>query len=232
MLGLRKSASDAVQQGDEYFRWRGGSVSRLESLFDAVIALALTLIVVSVDVPKSFDELMLAFRKLPAFAICFAILLMCWYYHFLFHRRYGLEGYPVVILNCVLMFLVVFYVYPLKFLYTFMFAQQGEVQIDQSQMGLLMALYSGGFVAIFVVMLLLHIYAWTRRKDLELNRNEEIQTRMKIAEHGIYILIGMLSIGIACLGGWAPLAGMIYALIGPAQFANAFWWTRKLQLKT
>ena len=40
MFGLRKSADEIVQQGDRFFRWRGGDVSRLESLFDAVVALA------------------------------------------------------------------------------------------------------------------------------------------------------------------------------------------------
>lgn len=74
MLPLRQSPSDIVQQADKYFRWRGGEVFRLESLFDAIIALAPTLIVVSVEVPSSFAELTESFRKLPAFAICFAIL--------------------------------------------------------------------------------------------------------------------------------------------------------------
>jgi len=35
------------QAGETDFRWRGGGVSRIEALSDAVFALALTLIVVS-----------------------------------------------------------------------------------------------------------------------------------------------------------------------------------------
>lgn len=228
MLGLRKTADEAVQQGDRFFRWRGGDVSRLESLFDAIIALALTLIVVSVEVPNAFDELLVSFRKLPAFAICFAILLMCWYYHFLFHRRYGIEDYPIVMLNGVLMFLVVFYVYPLKFLYSFMFAGGSEVQITKDQVPTLMTMYSGGFVAIFVLLLLMYVYAYTKREGLHLSENEILLTQLKLAELSIYILVGLLSIAIAVIIGDAAWAGFIYFLVGPLQGLNGYWWGKRL----
>ncbi|NIV14887.1 MAG: DUF1211 domain-containing protein [Aliifodinibius sp.] len=40
--------------GDQEFRWRGGDVSRMEGFSDAVFAFALTLLVVSLQVPNSF----------------------------------------------------------------------------------------------------------------------------------------------------------------------------------
>jgi hypothetical protein len=49
------------QQGfgaDHGFRWRGGDISRLEGLSDAVFAFAVTLLVVSLEVPETFDELL------------------------------------------------------------------------------------------------------------------------------------------------------------------------------
>lgn len=226
MLSARKAASDIVQQGDRLFRWRGGEVSRLESLFDAVIALALTLIVVSIEVPSSFDALLDSFYKLPAFAVCFAILLMCWYYHFLFHRRYGIEDFPIVVLNGILMFLVVFYVYPLKFLYTLMFAQRGEINITAEQIPLLMIMYSGGFVAIFILMFLMYGYAYLKREGLNLNANEVALTRLKLGEHGCYIAIGIVSIVLATLPDMSPIAGLVYCAIAPMQFFNGLFWGR------
>ncbi len=228
MLEITKPTRLRIMQGDRFFRWRGGDVSRLESLFDAVIALALTLIVVSVEVPSSFDALLGAFQKLPAFAICFAILVMCWYYNFLFHRRYGIEDFPITILNSILMFLVVFYVYPLKFLYAFMFAQ-AETTITQAQIPLLMYMYSGGFVAIFTNLLLMYAYAYSKRVGLELSPNEVLLTKMKLSELGIYVFVGILSILlVACLGS-ASSAGLVYCLVGPAQGMNGFAWGRHLQ---
>jgi uncharacterized membrane protein len=56
------------------FRLRGNEVTRLQSFSDAVFGLALTLLVVSLDVPKSFDDLVGTMRGFTAFAICFLLL--------------------------------------------------------------------------------------------------------------------------------------------------------------
>src|SRR6476646_7585910 len=99
------------------FRLRGREVARLESFSDAVFGFALTLLVVSLDVPKSFADLLATMRGFPAFAICFLLLAVIWNSHYKFCRRYGLDDGTARFLTCVLLFLVLFYVYPLKFLF-------------------------------------------------------------------------------------------------------------------
>lgn len=100
------------------FRWRGGEITRIEGFSDAVFAFAVTLLVVSLEVPRTFDELQETMRGFIAFAICFLMLLLVWFWHYTFFRRYGLQGTAITILNGILLFLVLFFVYPLKFLFT------------------------------------------------------------------------------------------------------------------
>ena len=40
--------------GEGNFRWRGKEISRIEGLSDAVFGFAITLLVVSLEVPKKF----------------------------------------------------------------------------------------------------------------------------------------------------------------------------------
>src|ERR1700752_4048886 len=95
-----------------YFRWRGGEITRLEAFCDVVFGFALTLLVVSLEVPRNYEELMSAMRGFVPFAVCFAQLVMIWRAHYIFSRRYGLEDRYTVFLNVALLFVVLFYVYP------------------------------------------------------------------------------------------------------------------------
>ena len=46
------------------FHLRGGEVKRIETFSDAVFAFAVTLSIVSLEVPKSFEELVITRKKL------------------------------------------------------------------------------------------------------------------------------------------------------------------------
>src|SRR5436853_5038549 len=105
---------------DQDFRWRGGETARIEGLSDAVFAFAVTLLVVSLEVPKTFNELAVLMRGFISFAICFGLLIQVWYEQFLFFRRYNLQDKGTLWLNAFLLFVVLFYVYPLKFLFSFL----------------------------------------------------------------------------------------------------------------
>jgi len=87
---------------------RHREVSRIEAFSDAVFAFGITLLVVSLEVPKTFDELMLVIRGFPAFAVSFAMIFQVWWRHYRFFRSYDLEDSFVVVWTGVLLFVVLF----------------------------------------------------------------------------------------------------------------------------
>src|SRR5256885_105547 len=138
-------------------RWRSHEPSRLETFSDAVFAFAVTLIIVSLEVPKSFDELFETMKGFVSFGVCFALLFLIWNNQNIFFRRFGLADAYVTFLNGVLLFLVLIYTYPLKFLFTLIFSgdntylSHGEKlsMIRTDQVPTLMYVYNTGYVLIY-----------------------------------------------------------------------------------
>ena len=214
------------QGGEEDFRWRGEEVSRIEGVSDAVFAFAVTLLVVSLEVPKTFEELLATMRGFFAFAICFYLLLIVWYEHYKYFRRYGLRDVLIQFLNGALLFLVLMYVYPLKFLFTLLvdllFGFTESETIEPSQVPQLMVIYGAGFVAIQLVFVLMYLRAYSLRATLELDAREQSMTREEIQGSLLNISVGLASVAIAFLGGERLLswAGYVYVLVFPMQVIN------------
>jgi hypothetical protein len=208
------------------FRARGREVSRLEAFSDAAFAFALTLLVVSLEVPRSFDDLLDRLRGVPAFAVCFATLIWVWAAHYKFFRRFGLQDRLTVALNSVLLFVVMLYVYPLKFMFTIFMGMitgiqpAGSARIASSQVGDLFIIYGAGFMAVFGLLALMNLRAYGLRQVLELDERERLMTRQEIAR-----LVGVAGVGgvslalaIGLPAGLAGLSGLAYALIGVVEF--------------
>jgi uncharacterized membrane protein len=196
------------------FQLRGREVSRVEAFSDVVFGFALTLIVVSLEVPQTFHELMQIMRGFTGFAICFAILTWVWHCHHTFFRRYALTDEYTIFLNTVLLFLVLFYTYPLKFIFSIV---TGQVSGSYGDARTLFLIYGLGFAGIFALFFLMYRHAWSKREELELNEYERHDTVTAMWMYGSYVAIGLVSCGIAQVAGrsWMGLAGLVYFAIGP-----------------
>jgi len=225
---IREKLIDKGIGENKKFRWRSHEISRTEGLSDAVFGFAITLLVVSLEVPKTFGELMQTMRGFGAFAISFTLLFMVWFNQYKFFRRYGLEDNLTVCLNAILLFVVLFYVYPLKFLFTFLvslFTGGGgrvhlpggveSLMVDSGdQVAVLMIIFGAGYIAVFGVFVLLYGHAYRQRGALELNELEVLDTRSDIQESALNVGVGTLSVAIAVLGRgrYSFVAGMVYML--------------------
>ena len=195
---IRELAGHQLVPPEKNFRWRGGEITRLEAFTDAVFAFAVTLLIVSLEVPKTFSEFALTLKGFVPFAICFGLLAHLWHQHYIYSRRYGLQTTYSIFLNLILLFVVLFYVYPLKFMFTLTLGQvfgAGAVEtrhpIQIHDVPVLVAVFGLGYAAVFTLFGLLYQYAWSKRTQLQLNEYELLRTRHDMTNHWVVAAIGL-----------------------------------------
>lgn len=212
--------------------FRGREVSRIEGFSDAVFGFTLTLLVVSLEVPENFADLQRILIGFPAFAVTFTVICWVWYEHYLLFRRYDLEDGFTVVLNCVLLFLVVFYAYPMKFMFTrlvsgsmFGFGPGIGSGLSAPDARQLMLVYSGGFAALFATFMLLHGNALRQREALALDALAVFDARASVRRHAISVSIGMASVMIALIAPiqYLAAAGLLFFVMGPAHGAFGYF---------
>jgi len=224
---------------EPHFRWRGGEITRLEAFTDAVFAFAVTLLVVSLEVPRTFTELLATMKGFVAFGVCFAMLTWVWYCHYLFARRFGLQTVYVISLNLLLLFVVLFYVYPLKFLFTLSVGELAgtvprallEGMINPGQVPQLFVVYCLGYVAVFAILGFLNLYALQLREPLGLDEYETLATRHAVRTLFSYASVGVLVMVVALLlpPSVAGLAGVLFFLNGVIGWVLGMHFQRRSQ---
>ena len=217
------------------FRWRGREVSRLEALSDAVFGFAITLLVVSLDPPRTAAALFQAIGGLVVFALCFAILFLVWFNQYRFFRRYGLDDTITIVLNAVLLFVIVFFVYPLRFVFSMVVeiaqgnrpweqTHEGVLVLSSGQWPLLMTVFSAGYLAVFLLFALMHLHAYRLRDALELSPTERYDTLDNVRESLLNVGVALVSIVLAWFAGdRGPLwAGLSYWAVGPVMWLHGW----------
>lgn len=203
------------------------SKSRLEGFSDSVFAFAATLLVVTLEVPKEFGELNDLKYGFISFGISFFALALLWKVHYNFFRRIKEIDNIIITLNMILLFVILFYVYPLKFLTNSTIGNSVFNSVDE--LASVFQMYSIGFVLIFVVVALLYKHA---SKNKNLTSNEKLFLKQYARHFWIFVFVGTLSFLIAFLmiGLKFGLPGFVYPLLGPLCWWHGKWSEKKYPL--
>ena len=113
----------------------------------------------------------------------------------------------------ILLFVILFYVYPLKFMFTLFVAGVSGQHVDDpvSVLPTLFVIYGIGFVAVYWSIAAMYMHAYRKRGQLQLNAVEEIDTRESMYDNFITGSFGILSMLVA---RWFPgFGGLVYFLL-------------------
>lgn len=218
------------RQHDPRINYRGGSASRMDNLTDAVFGIAITLLIFNLSNPNSFSDLLTFTKTLPAFLISISFLVLIWKEHLEFSEVYTLNDTRLTILNTVFIALVIFYVYPLRFLTLFLtnlvFHTDIQVSIGGDQVPYLMVYYGFVAFALYLVLYLFYRRAYSLNTALHLNEFERFYTQAQLQRTLIMFTVPLLSILVTLFVNqfsfiWASfLGGVTYLLYTPL----IIWW--------
>jgi uncharacterized membrane protein len=210
--------------------------TRLEAFSDAIFGFAATLLVVSLDVPSTYEALVRSLYGFVAFGLSFAMLVGIWAMHRDFFRRYPLGDTRTVLLNTALLFLVLFYVYPLKFLTRLIAVMlfRGHfggdtVTIQGEQLGGMFTIYGFGWAAVFVCLALMYLHAAREAPRVGFSGVQVSDAYDRFGAFLVMSLLGIVSAGFAManIGVRYGVPGWMYALNGPALSLYWVWRHRK-----
>lgn len=202
------------------------NISRVEALSDGVFAFAATLMVVNLDMDDSLAWFGAKASGLISFGVSFFVLMILWKIHYNYFRRNSYIDNWIVFFNSILLFVVLYYVFPLKSL---IISWMGVQAIQPEDLASLFVMYGFGFALIFLCYALMYYRAY--RKTVNLDSSLDL---LFYAQHfSLYVVTAILSItlGILKVGITFGAPGFFYAVLGPVCFLHAMWFDKKFRKK-
>lgn len=222
---------------DPNFRWRGEQVTRIENLSDIAFALALGMIISGTDVPRTFEDLQSFLFYLVPTAAAFGIMLQIWNIHFTFFRRYGVADRTIILLNAILIFVVLYLAYPLRFTFDALYAwvigqithdysRAFEIGMTGSNGAMTISFFVIGFGVCTALLALKHEHIILRRSQLSLNDYEFAATRATRAQLWFGTLVAFSVAPVALLTQIGPMAAFLLFLQIPATRLTRWYYHR------
>ena len=232
---------DKIIQGldhDPDFQWRGKNVTRIENLSDIVFALAFGMLVSTGFPISNFSDLELFLASTIPVSAGFAIMVFLWHQHFTFFRRYGVADQKIIFLNAVLLFVILYLAYPLRFsfesFYLFVvssitgdysvMAEKGLDSFDTS--GVILGFFGVGYALVHLIYALMHHHVIKKKDKLALSPVEIIITKRSIFTNWFLVLLSSV---MAAIAYFSPLNGMAGFILG---FSGLAYWASKVKYKT
>ena len=204
------------------------SKSRIEALSDAIFGLALTFLVVKMEIPKNYAEFESMSHGFIGFFITFLMLFIVWNNQArLLSSIEQIDTSLKALLACFL-FTILFFVFPLKYMFTlaletFFPFYHSEIKMEEtlsvSQISQLIHIFSSTLMAIFGLLMLMNAYILFNRQKLVLivspmSIKREIFTDLSTVLIALlsHILVYFLS------ANYLYLTGLVYLLILPSRW--------------
>jgi uncharacterized membrane protein len=194
---IRKYLPGLPKADKEKIKWRSHEVTRIEALSDAVFAFGISLLIISLEVPKNSHELMEALRGLVPFFLSCILIFWVWRAQYKFFRRYGLHDDLTITLNAILLFVLLGYVYPLKFMFSVVFLP-GYTIVDMHDYALLLVLYNGGCALFSILFCAMYFNAARLGSHIKLTPIEHFDT----IDHACYFAIPAIAATLAAVLAW------------------------------
>ncbi|MDB2384982.1 TMEM175 family protein [Polaribacter sp.] len=202
------------------------STNRIESLSDAVFAFAATLMVVNIGTETTFTSIEKDLPNFLSFAVSFFAMMMIWKVHYNFFRRTKYIDNWIITLNMFLLFMILFYVFPIKSLLITGF--DGK-RISMEDFSNIFQLYSVGFTLIFLCIALMYFRVFKKDKQ----NKEHIKLLFYTRHFLIFVVVGCLSFILAKLqvGLRFGFPGIIYGILGPLCYFHSKHFYKKYNLE-
>lgn len=202
------------------------SKDRLESVSDGVFAFAATLMVVNIGINTSINSFTEELPNFISFAVSFFVMMAIWKVHYNFFRRTNYIDNWIISLNMILLFTVLFYIFPIRSLLN---TGMGGEKISIDNFSNIFQLYSIGFTLIFTCFLFLYLRAF--KKDTENGKNLKL---LFYSRHFlIFVIVGVVSFMLAKfkVGLLFGVPGFVYAFLGPLCYFHSVKFHKKHNLK-
>lgn len=186
------------------------NASRVESFSDAIFAFAATLTVLDFSMNNMLFVGSTFWLNFLSFGVSFFVLVLLWKTHYNFFRRSNYIDNWIIGLNGLLLFVILYYQFPLRELIKSIIENE---MMEDTGLSFLFVSYGIGFVLIFLT------FAFMYHRNLIKNHdaNNTMVYRKFFRHFLIFAIVGTVSILLAAfeIGLNYGLPGFIYALLGP-----------------